>query len=133
MHRSYKQNIPALQIVASGLKDSVGLYVRPTELESSQCLRWMERFGIGYLADRNFQQMSSGEQRLVLVARAFVKEPDLLILDEPLHGLDDVNRSMVKDIVDDYCCDPEKTLIYVTHYQEELPRCINHSLTLERH
>lgn len=133
MHRSYKQNIPALQIVASGLKDSVGLYVRPTNAERTQCLHWMERFGIGHLADRNFLQMSSGEQRLVLVARAFVKEPDLLILDEPLHGLDDVNRNMVKDIVDDYCRDSEKTLIYVTHYQEELPRCIDHSLTLERH
>jgi molybdate transport system ATP-binding protein len=93
----------------------------------------MDVFGIGYLAERNFLQMSSGEQRLVLLARAFVKEPDLLILDEPLHGLDDVNRKMVKDIVDDYCRDPQKTLIYVTHYQEELPRCIDHSLYLERH
>ena len=133
MHRSYKQNIPAIQIVASGLKDSVGLYMRATNEEKAQCRHWMDVFGIVYLADRNFQQMSSGEQRLVLVARAFVKEPDLLILDEPLHGLDDVNRKMVKDIVDDYCRDPQKTLIYVTHYQEELPRCIDHSLYLERH
>ena len=93
----------------------------------------MRIFGLEGLEERTFLKLSSGEQRLCLLARAFVKEPDLLILDEPLHGLDDVNRSMVKDIVDDYCCDPEKTLIYVTHYQEELPRCINHSLTLERH
>jgi molybdate transport system ATP-binding protein len=77
--------------------------------------------------------MSSGEQRLILVARAFVKEPSLLILDEPLHGLDDVNRRMVKDLVDEYCQDSEKILIYVTHYQEELPRCIDHALILERH
>ena len=133
MHRSYKQNIPAIQIVASGLKDTVGLYVKPNETEQSQCRKWLSIFGIGHLADRNFREMSSGEQRLILVARAFVKEPSLLILDEPLHGLDDVNRRMVKDRVDEYCQDPEKTLIYVTHYQEELPRCIDHSLYLERH
>ena len=133
MHRSYKQNIPAIQIVASGLKDTVGLYVRPTEAEKEQCRKWLNTFGIGELADRKFMEMSSGEQRLVLLARAFVKEPDLLILDEPLHGLDDINRKMVKDLVDDYCKNPIVTLIYVTHYQEELPKCIDHSLYLERH
>jgi molybdate transport system ATP-binding protein len=132
MHRSYKQNIPAIQIVASGLKDTIGLYARPSEAEKEQCRHWMEVFGIGHLADRKFLEMSSGEQRLVLLARAFVKSPDLLILDEPLHGLDDYNRRMVKDIVDNYCKNPEVTLIYVTHYQEELPRCIDHSIFLKR-
>ena len=133
MHRSYKQNIPAIQIVASGLKDSVGLYVRPSETERQQCRKWLSTFGIGHLADRRFMEMSSGEQRLVLLARAFVKEPYLLILDEPLHGLDDSNRKMVKEIVDKYCEDPSRTLIYVTHYQEELPNCIDHSIFLNRH
>ena len=132
MHRSYKQNIPAIQIVASGLKDTIGLYVRPNDAEKEQCRKWLRVFGIGELAERKFMEMSSGEQRLVLLARAFVKEPDLLILDEPLHGLDDVNRRMVKDIVDRYCQNPAVTLIYVTHYQEELPRCIDHALFLKR-
>jgi len=132
MHRSYKQNIPAIEIVASGLKDTIGLYTRPKEDEKEQCRKWMRIFGIGELAERRFMEMSSGEQRLVLLARAFVKEPDLLILDEPLHGLDDVNRRMVKGIVDDYCQNPEVTLIYVTHYQEELPHCIDHEIFLKR-
>ena len=133
MHRSYKQNIPTIQIVASGLKDSVGLYIRPTEAEKKQCLKWLGIFGIGHLADRRFMEMSGGEQRLVLLARAFVKEPSLLILDEPLHGLDDENRHMVKDIVDRYMYDdPHRTLIYVTHYEDELPNCIDNSLYLER-
>ena len=132
MHRSYKQNIPAIQIVASGLKDTIGLYVRPNEAEKEQCRKWLNIFGIGHLADRKFLEMSSGEQRLVLLARAFVKEPDLLILDEPLHGLDLDNRSMVKRLVDEYCQNPAVTLIFVTHYQEELPSCIDHSIYLER-
>ena len=133
MHRSYKQNIPAIQIVASGLKDTVGLYVRANEEEKEQCRKWLRRLGIGHLENRHFMEMSSGEQRLVLLARAFVKEPDLLILDEPLHGLDDDNRVMVKELVDEYCQNPDVTLIYVTHYQEELPHCIDHSIYLERH
>ena len=132
MHRSYRQNIPAIEIVASGLKDTVGLYTRPTETEKVQCRKWLNALGIGHLEERKFMEISSGEQRLVLLARAFVKEPDLLILDEPLHGLDDVNRKMVKSLVDRYCKNPMVTLIYVTHYQEELPQCIDHSIFLER-
>ena len=76
--------------------------------------------------------MSTGEQRLVLLARAFVKDPELLILDEPLHGLDDANRQMVKEIIDTFCQRPGKTLIMVTHYEEELPTCIDHTLFLKK-
>ena len=130
MHRSYRQNIPAIEIVASGLKDTVGLYTRPTEQEKEQCRKWLNIMGISHLGNRKFMELSSGEQRLLLLARAFVKEPDLLILDEPLHGLDDQNRQMVKNLVDSYCENPMVTLIYVTHYQEELPQCIDHSLYL---
>ncbi len=134
MHRSYKQNLPAIQIVASGFKDTIGLYYRPTQEEKELCIEWMNLFGIKHLADRRFLEMSSGEQRLVLLARAFVKSPDLLILDEPLHGLDLCNRNLVKTIVDRYMYEnPERTLIYVTHYENELPNCIDNSLYLLRH
>lgn len=133
MHRSYKQNIPAIQIVASGLKDTIGLYFKPTQQEKDICIEWMNLFGIKHLADRKFFEMSSGEQRLVLLARAFVKFPDLLILDEPLHGLDLCNRNLVKAIVDRYMFEnTDRTLIYVTHYENELPTCIDNSLYLER-
>ena len=132
MHRSYQRDIPAWRIVASGLKDSVGLYVRPTEQEKEICLWWMDIFGIVHLSERSFMKMSSGEQRLVLLARAFVKDPALLILDEPLHGLDNTNRRLVKDIIEAFCSRQDKTLIFVTHYQEEWPQCIDHHLVLKR-
>ena len=130
--RSYQRDISALRIVASGLKDTVGLYVRANEEEKQQCRWWLRIFGIEQLADRSFISLSSGEQRLVLLARAFVKDPDLLILDEPLHGLDNVNRQLVKDIMMAYCQRPDKTLIMVTHYAEELPPCITHHLELRK-
>ena len=132
IHRAYLKNMPAIDIVASGLHDSVGLYVRPKPEQRSVCERWMEVFGIGELKDRSFLQLSSGEQRLVLLARAFVKEPDLLILDEPLHGLDTANRQLVRGIIDDYCRREGKTLVMVSHYEDEFPPCITHALHLKR-
>jgi len=132
MHRSYKHNLPAIRIVASGLMDSIGLYAVPKADDYEKCRWWLDIFGIGHLADRPFLQLSSGEQRLVLVARAFVKDPQLLILDEPLHGLDLWNRRLVKDVIETFCQRADKTLIMVTHYQEELPACITHQKFLAR-
>lgn len=132
MHRAYKRDLPAIDIVASGLHDSVGLYVRPRPEQRQVCLEWMRRFGIEHLADRTFMRISSGEQRLCLLARAFVKSPDLLILDEPFHGLDDANRLLATRIIEDYCSDPAITLIIVSHYADELPRGITGHLRLSR-
>ena len=130
MHRAYLKDLPAIEIVASGLHDSVGLYVRPRPEQMDTCLLWMRVFGIEDLADRTFLKLSSGEQRMVLLARAFVKDPELLILDEPLHGLDTERREMVRALIDVFCSRPGKTLIMVTHYTEELPTCITHHKTL---
>lgn len=133
MHRAYLRDLPAIRIVASGLKDSVGLYVKPSEDEYDICRFWMDVFGLGGLEERTFLKLSSGEQRLVLLARAFVKDPELLILDEPLHGLDNANRRLVKDVIETFCQRRNKTLIMVTHYAEELPKCITNKIFLKRH
>lgn len=132
MHRAYLKNLPAIDIVASGLHDSIGLYKKPRPEDRDTCLWWMDIFGIVDLADSNFLQLSSGEQRMVLLARAFVKDPELLILDEPLHGLDMVNRRLVKDVIEAFCQRKDKTMIMVTHYQEELPDCITNSIYLTK-
>lgn len=126
MHRAYLKDLPSIEIVASGLHDSIGLYKRPRPEQMEVCKEWMQVFGIEELAERTFLTLSSGEQRLVLLARAFVKDPELLILDEPLHGLDTQRREQVRGIIDQFCIRPEKTLIMVTHYPEELPSCITH-------
>ena len=90
----------------------------------------MRVFGVEELAERTFLTLSSGEQRLVLLARAFVKDPELLILDEPLHGLDTVRREHVRKVIDAFCNRQGKTLIMVTHYMDELPSCITHHKNL---
>lgn len=132
MHRAYLKDLPAIDIVASGLSDSVGLYARPKPEQKAICMDWMKAFGIEELADKTFLKLSSGEQRLCLLARAFVKDPELLILDEPLHGLDLPNRAKVKEIITTFCQRPHKTMVMVTHYKEELPPCITNELKLKK-
>ena len=130
LHRSCKRDLEAIRVVANGLKDFRGMLTNPSETEMEIAQKWLDVFGVGHLAHRTFMSISGGEQRLVLLARAFVKNPDLLILDEPLHGLDNENRALVRSEIERYCQDPQKTLIMVTHYAEELPPCIDHNLTL---
>ena len=132
MHRAYFKNLPAVVIVASGLHDSIGLYKQINPQDLKLCVWWMDIFGIANLKDRSFLQLSSGEQRLVLLARAFVKDPELLILDEPLHGLDLRNCQMVKDIIEAFCQRKNKALVMVSHYEEDFPSVINHRIILHK-
>lgn len=125
IHLYYNENVPALQIVSSGFFDSIGLYRKCNAEQEEQALQWMNIFGVGHLKERPFLTLSSGEQRLILLARAFVKNPDLLILDEPLHGLDISNKNKTARIIEQFCNKSNKTLIYVTHYLHELPPCID--------
>ena len=131
LHRSFKRDITAERIVANGLRDFHGLFTKANEEEIRTARKCLERFGAGHLAGTSFLNMSSGEQRIVLLARAFVKNADLLILDEPFHGLDDGNVRMVRGIIEEYCQNPDNTLLMVTHRMEELPSCIDHNLTLK--
>ncbi len=132
MHRAYRTTLPAIDVVASGHHDTTGLYkcLNRVELDSSRF--WMQIFGIEHLCERSFMQLSSGEQRLVLLARAFVKDPQLLVLDEPYHGLDMANRLMVRSIIETFCRRDNKTIIMVTHYKEELVDSITNAIHLKK-
>ena len=133
MHLYFQENIPTSRIVGSGFFDSIGLFRKCNAEQEAIALRWMEVFGIAHLRDRLFLTLSSGEQRLALLARAFVKDPDLIILDEPLHGLDVSNKKRAAAIIEKFCERPGKTLIYVTHYPHELPACVDKRFELVKH
>lgn len=132
IYQTYRKNLPAIDIVASGLHDTVGLYRPGTAAEKELCRKWLAVFRATELADRDYLRLSSGEQRLILLARAFVKSPALLVLDEPFHGLDADRRALAKEIIQTYSSLPGKTLIMVSHYEEELPPCIDHHLRLRK-
>lgn len=131
MYRTYRRNISVLKIITSGLSDTTGLfYNEPSEQQKTKALFWLDIFGISDLAGRNYLKLSSGEQRMVLLARAFVKDPELLVLDEPFHGLDRERRELARSVINTFCSRKGKTLIMVTHYAEEYPECVDHKLTL---
>ena len=130
MYKSYRKPLPVENIVASGLFDTIGLYVEPKEEHLQRVERWMELFNLSRFRGTNYMHLSDGWQRMVLLARAFVKNPPLLILDEPFHGLDNKNRSLAAEIIESWCRQPEKSLIMVSHYKEDFPKSITHTLEL---
>ena len=131
LHIHYPRDATCFDTVGSGLFDSVGLF---RDFTPEQCTRvedWLEAFELRDLADSHFEALSAGQQRLTLLARALVKEPPLLILDEPCQGLDAAHRHFLIDLLDQICRRTALTMIYVTHYEDELPGSITHHLRLE--
>ena len=128
---TYKKHLSVIHILASGLHDTIGIYRTPSNAETIICQQWLATFGVPHLAEKCYLELSHGEQRLVLLIRAFVKSPQLLILDEPFHGLDRHWCEKAKEITDRYmAANPRRTLIMVTHHTEELPACIDHHLRI---
>jgi molybdate transport system ATP-binding protein len=82
-------------------------------------------------ADRPFQSLSYGQQRLLLVARALVKRPPLLVLDEPCQGLDPINRALVLEVIDRIASTKLTQILYITHEPEDRLDCVTHELRYE--
>lgn len=122
LHRDHRVPGSALEIVLSGFHDSIGLYDAVTPGQVQHARRWLQLTGMDSKANVAFRQLSYGEQRLVLVARALVKQPPLLILDEPTQGLDAVNRLRVLYFLDHLATQERSTIIMVSHrLDEQLP------------
>ncbi|MBI9083519.1 MAG: ATP-binding cassette domain-containing protein [Desulfobacterales bacterium] len=128
----YRCGISAQKVVLSGFFDSLGLYRKADDRQLETAQGWIRSLGIEPLSHRPFDQLSQGEQRLMLLARAMVKAPRLLILDEPCQGLDPDNRQRILDLVDAAVARANTTLIYVTHDPEERLGCITDILAFEK-
>ena len=122
-----------LEVVASGLYDTIGLYQNCTGREKELTLDWIHAVGLNELAQHRFDQLSFGEQRLALLARAMVKSPPLIILDEPCIGLDGAHKQQFLALVERIAQQGYTQVLYVSHVAEELPKCINQWLQLVPH
>lgn len=132
LHLYFKEGGTCFSVVASGLFDTQGLFKRLSEEQKAQVTHWMQVMGIAHLAERSFRQISGGEQRMVLITRALVKNPELLILDEPCQGLDRIQTERLKTVLDYLAANSEMTLLYVSHYDRDVPSCVNQTLELKR-
>jgi molybdate transport system ATP-binding protein len=129
LHLYFTAPLTADRVAATGFFDV--LTDRPTTRDQDDTVRDLfAEFGISGLAGRPFARLSTGEQRLVLLVRALVKRPPLLVLDEPFQGLDGEAIARARRWLDDHLA-PDQTLLFVTHYEEELPAGVTRRLRLD--
>lgn len=115
----FKRNHTVEQMVLSGFFDSVGLYEKPSGLQQQKALQWLEVVNMSHLKNVYFNRLSLGQQRLILIVRALIKQPPLLILDEPFEGLDTENTNLVAQLVNTLIKKTAITVIYVSHTIEK--------------
>jgi len=133
MHQYFPSHSPCGDVVLSGFTDTLTVVrKRITPVQRELALTWMDLLDIADLQDTPFKFVSAGRQRLVLLIRALVKNPPLLILDEPCQGLDTEQKAHFKRVIETVCAAKEKTLIFVTHYAEEIPGCVDQVLRLSQ-
>lgn len=125
MHLFFRENQSCVKVAASGFFDTQGLFCKTTPQQNERALQILKMFNLEKFADVSFLKISDSMQRMVLLARTLIKNPDLLILDEPLHGLDPVNKQKAINIIETFCKQKGKTLIFVTHNENEIPPCVN--------
>jgi molybdate transport system ATP-binding protein len=132
-HLNFPPRQKTLHVVISGFYDSQGLYQKPTDGQIRQAKVWLQSFGLNDLVNTEFDTLSFGQQRIILLARAMVKQPKMLILDEPTLGLDAVHTEQLLDAIDHVANAGHTQLIFVSHSVGEYPRCINQCLEFIPH
>ncbi|HEY4876867.1 MAG TPA: ATP-binding cassette domain-containing protein [Puia sp.] len=131
LHLYFDFSATCFEVIASGLFDTIGLFRHLTDKQNENILLWLKLFQLENLHSKRLSQISVSEQRKTLLARALIKTPPLLILDEPCQGLDDEQTFYFKNLINQVCKTFDTTLVYVSHYQNQIPGCVNHFLHLE--
>lgn len=119
LHRRYTVRCDVLTAVCSGFHDSIGLYDPLSDFQMRLGRQWLAAVGMEAKASLPFHSLSYGEQRLVLIARAMVKSPLLLVLDEPTQGLDEINRDRILNFLTTIEARRHSTMLFVSHRQDE--------------
>jgi molybdate transport system ATP-binding protein len=127
----YRKKMSALDVIASGFYDSIGLYQAPTGEQKEAVKLWVDLLDIKDLAKEAYHQLSFGQRRMILLARAMVKSPALLIADEPCQGLDVANRRRILKILEKIG-ETKTRLLYITDRRDEILNCITHVMLLEK-
>ena len=132
MHVEYRMvgNTNLRDVIVSGFRDSIGLYGAATDMESSAAMKWLCLGGFKGRENETFGSLSYGEQRAILILRSAVKCPEILILDEPCHGLDESYREKILHLLEIIGQNGTSTMLHVTHDPSEKLPCEKHVLEL---
>lgn len=131
LHVFFDHSCTCFEAVASGFFDTIGLFRQVSDQQVQLITEWMEIAGISALRQKTLRELSLGLQRIVLLVRALVKNPPLLILDEPCQGIDDEKQQELLQLINEVCLAGNKTMVFVTHYSNERPACIDKFLELD--
>lgn len=130
LQQNYRVGVTARIAILSGFFDSIGVYRKYSKRQENVALEWLKLLQMEKQRNVQFRNLSYGEQRMVLIARAMVKFPELLILDEPCQGLDGANREVVLKLIDHLGSTNKTQIIYVSHRGEDRIPCIKNTLNL---
>jgi molybdate transport system ATP-binding protein len=130
LHLHFPQDQTCLETIISGFHESAGCYRPITTQQRKMAQDVLSRFALGRLSQISFGSLSAGLQRMTLLARALVKSPDLLLLDEPCQGLDPAHCNAFLAIVGSLLRRSDTTIVYVTHVSDEIPAGIHRILQL---
>jgi molybdate transport system ATP-binding protein len=130
LHAYYPKSATCFEAIASGFGDTLHLQGQLSAQQAETVAAYLHALGLEALRDAPLRRLSAGEVRLALVARALVKAPPLLILDEPCQGLDESYQRRIRTLLESTCKHPGQTMIYVTHYPAEIPDCVTWVLRL---
>jgi molybdate transport system ATP-binding protein len=130
LHHYFESSSTCFHVIASGLFDTMGLFRKLNASQQTLTEQWMECMQVAHLSERLYHNLSDGEQRKVLLTRSLVKNPPLLLLDEPCQGLDTLATTQFIAMINDICIQLKKTMIYVSHYEAEIPGCVSNRLEL---
>ena len=131
LHWYFDKTISVYNTIASGFFDTIGVYKKLSDEQHNVVQQWLSFLNFTTKSQFSLSTLSTSQQRLALLARALVKNPSLLVLDEPCQGLDEQQVKDFVALVDDLCNQSNKTLIYVSHYENEFPTCIDNTFVLE--
>ncbi len=126
LHLEYRVSTTPLAVILSGYFDSIGLYENPGDQRLKLAYEWLALLGMTAQAQLPFHSLSFGQQRLLLIVRALVKHPPLLILDEPLQGLDTLHRQLVRQFVSILMRAGSSQLLFVSHHLQDAPDGLTH-------
>jgi molybdate transport system ATP-binding protein len=128
---NFARGMRAVEVVVSGFFDTIGLYDDWGDSQRTCAEKWLEALGLAKYARESFDALSFGLQRMVLLARAMVKSPIILLLDEPTLGLDGHHRQLMLRALDHIAANCDTQIIFVSHSAGETPACINQFLVFE--
>ncbi|MFT4823543.1 MAG: molybdate transport system ATP-binding protein [Halioglobus sp.] len=129
LHLNYVRGMKVIEVVVSGFFDTIGLYDEWGDTQKDIAEQWLAALGLGSYAKQGFDELSFGLQRMILLARAMVKSPIILLLDEPTLGLDGHHRKLILRAIDHIAENSDTQIIFVSHSAGDVPRCINQHLS----